>query len=82
MERASSNLSVLVFRGVFMEPESAIIERVEVCVRHPVFEGSDRTMDLVIADLQTMADLGRIPQATYRELRAMILRSPHIVSGR
>jgi hypothetical protein len=65
-----------------MELESAIIERVETYVRHPVFPGSDQTMDRVIADLQAMADGGRIHLATYRKLRAMILRSPHIVPGR
>jgi hypothetical protein len=65
-----------------MEVESAIIERVETYVRHPVFAGSDQTMDLAIADLQAMADGGRFHQATYRKLRAMILRSPHIVPGR
>ena len=65
-----------------MELESAIIERVETYIRHPVFAGSKKTMDLVIADLQAMADGGRIHPATYRKLRAMILRSPHIVPDR
>ena len=31
-------------------------------------------MDLIVADLQAMAEGGRIPQATYRKLREMILR--------
>jgi hypothetical protein len=60
--------------------ESAIIERVETYVSHPVFAGSDKAMDLIIADLQAMAEGGRIHQATYRKLREMILRSPHFAS--
>ena len=60
-----------------MHIESSIIERVEIHVRHPVFAGSDKVMDLIIADLQAMAEGGRIHQATYQELRDMILRSPH-----
>ena len=60
-----------------MHLESTIIERVETYVRHPVFAGSDKAMDLIIADLQAMAEGGRIPRATYRKLREMILRSPH-----
>ena len=62
--------------------ESTIIERVETFVRHPVFAGSDQAMDLVLDDLETMERSGQIGQATYRELREMILRSPHIVSCR
>ena len=60
-----------------MHLESTIIERVETHVRHPVFAGSDKAMDLIIADLQAMVEGGRIQQATYRKLREMILRSPH-----
>ena len=56
-----------------MHVESTIIERVETYVRHPVFAGSDKAMDLIIADLQAMVEGGRIPQATYRKLREMIL---------
>ena len=60
--------------------ESTIIEQVETLVRHPVFAGSDQTMDLVLEDLEAMVEGGRIPQATYRRLRQMILRSPHFAS--
>jgi hypothetical protein len=60
-----------------MQLESTIIERVETHVRHPVFAGSDKAMDLIIEDLQAMVEGGRIHQATYRRLREMILRSPH-----
>ena len=63
--------------GVAMQPESAIIERVEVFVRHPVFVGSDKAMGTVLADLESMVEGGRIHQATYRRLRDMILGSPH-----
>ena len=68
---------MLIIRGIAMQPETAIIERVETHVRHPAFAGSDKAMDLIIADLQGMAEGGLIHQATYRELREMILRSPH-----
>ncbi len=60
-----------------MHLESTIIDRVETFVRHPVFAGSDQAMDLVLEDLEAMVEGGRIPQATYRRLRQMILRSPH-----
>ncbi|HKM55155.1 MAG: hypothetical protein WA746_24900 [Isosphaeraceae bacterium] len=60
-----------------MHLESTIIDRVETFVRHPVFAGSDQTMDLVLEDLEAMVEGGRIPQATYRRLRQMILRSSH-----
>ena len=60
-----------------MHLESTIIERVETLVRHPVFAGSDKAMDLVLDDLEAMERRGRIGQATYRRLREMILRSPH-----
>ena len=48
-----------------MHLESTIIDRVETFVRHPVFAGSDQTMDLVLEDLEAMVEGGRIPQATY-----------------
>ena len=65
-----------------MHLESTIIERVETFVRHPVFAGSDRAMGLVLDDLESLERSGRIGRAAYRRLREMILRSPHIVSGR
>ena len=65
-----------------MRLESAIIERVETFVHHPVFAGSDQAMGLVLDDLETLERSGQIGQATYRRLREMILRSPHIVSCR
>jgi hypothetical protein len=65
-----------------MHLESTIIERVETFVRHPVFAGSDQAMDLVLDDLEALERSGQIGQATYRRLREMILRSPHIVSWR
>jgi hypothetical protein len=82
MERRSDNSSSwLITSGIAMPLESSIIERVETHVRHPVFAGSDKAMDLIIADLQTMAEVGRLRQATYQELREMILRSPHFASN-
>jgi hypothetical protein len=68
--------------GIVMHLESTIIERVETFVRHPVFAGSDRAMDLVLDDLEALERSGRIGEATYLRLREMILRSPHIVSYR
>jgi hypothetical protein len=64
-----------------MHIEPTIIEQVETYVRHPVFAGSDKAMDLIIADLQAMVECGRLRQATYRKLREMILRSPHFGSN-
>jgi len=78
MERRSDDSSsLLITSGIAMHLESTIIDRVETFVRHPVFAGSDQTMDLVLEDLEAMVEGGRIPQATYRRLRQMILRSPH-----
>jgi hypothetical protein len=65
-----------------MHLEYTIIERVETFVRHPIFAGSDRAMDLVLDDLKSLERGGQIGQATYRRLREMILRSPHIVPRR
>jgi hypothetical protein len=81
MDRASGNSPVLIIRGIVMQLETTIIERVETHVRHPVFAGSDEAMDLIIADLQAMVEGGRIHQATYRRLREMILRSPHFAGN-
>jgi hypothetical protein len=47
-----------------MPLESTIIERVETLVRHPVFAGSDQTMDLILEDLESLERRGRIGQAT------------------
>jgi hypothetical protein len=78
MERISDNsTSLLMTGGIVMQLESTIVERVETFVRHPVFAGSDKAMDLVLEDLEAMVEGGRIHQATYRRLRQMILRSPH-----
>jgi hypothetical protein len=63
--------------GIAMALEATIIERVETFVRHPVFAGSDKAMDLVLEDLEVMVEGGRIHPATYRRLREMILESPH-----
>ena len=68
---------MLMTGGIIMPLESTIIERVETFVRHPVFAGSDKAMDLVLEDLEAMVEGGRIHPATYRRLRGMILRSPH-----
>jgi hypothetical protein len=65
-----------------MHLESTIAERVETLVRHPVFAGSDQAMDLILDDLESLERSGQIGQATYRRLREMILRSPHIVPCR
>jgi hypothetical protein len=65
---------------IVMQLESTIIERVEIFVRHPVFAGSDKAMDLVLEDLEAMVEAGRIHQAAYRRLHEMILRSPHFAS--
>jgi hypothetical protein len=64
-----------------MRLESTIIERVETFVHHPVFAGSDQAMDRVLDDLESLERSGQIGQTTYRRLREIILRSPHIVSG-
>ena len=63
-----------------MRLESTIMERVETFVHHPVFTGSDQAMGLVLDDLETLERSGQIGQASYRRLREMILRSPHIDS--
>jgi hypothetical protein len=65
-----------------MHLETIISDRVETFVRHPAFAGSDQAMDLVLGDLEAMERSGQIGQATYRELREIILRSPHFVSCR
>ena len=65
-----------------MRLESTIIERVETFVHHPVFAESDRAMDLVLDDLESLERSGQIGQATYRRLREMILGSPHLASCR
>jgi hypothetical protein len=65
-----------------MHLESTITERVETFVRHPVFTGSDQAMGLVLDDLESLERSGRIGQATYRRLREMILRSPHLAPCR
>jgi hypothetical protein len=83
MERSSDNASSwLITSGIAMPLESTIIERVETFVRHPVFAGSNRAMDLVLDDLESLERSGQIGRATYWRLREMILRSPHIVSCR
>jgi hypothetical protein len=83
MDRISDNSStLLITSGIAMPLESTIIERVETLVRHPVFSGSDQAMDLVLDDLESLERSGQIGQVTYRRLREMILRSPHIVSCR
>ena len=65
-----------------MPLESTIIKHVETIVHHPVFAGSDQAMDLILDDLESLERSGQIGQATYRRLREMILRSPHIVPCR
>jgi hypothetical protein len=67
---------------IVMYIESDIVERVETFVRHPVYAGSDRAMDLVLDDLRSLERSGRIGQATYRRLFGMIVRSPHMVPCR
>ena len=39
-------------------------------------------MDLVLDDLESLERSGQIGQSTYRMLRGMILRSPHVVPCR
>jgi hypothetical protein len=83
MERTSDNSStLLITSGIAMPLESTIIERVETLVRHPVFAGSDEAMDLVLDDLESLERSGQIGEASYRRLRGVILRSPHIVHRR
>jgi hypothetical protein len=65
-----------------MHHESTIIERVETIVRHPVFTGSNRAMNLILDDLESLERLGRIGPATYHRLREMILYSPHLAACR
>jgi hypothetical protein len=64
-----------------MRLESTITEQVETFVHHPIFTGSDQAMSLLLDDLESLERRDQIAQATYRKLREMILRSPHIVSG-
>ena len=49
-----------------MRLESTIIEQVETFVHHPVFSGSDRTMNLVLDELEALERKGQI--ATRAEL--------------
>jgi hypothetical protein len=71
------------FEGqIAMRLESTIIERVETFVRHPVFAGSDRAMDLVLDDLKSRERSGQIGQAAYWSLREMFLGSPHVAACR
>jgi hypothetical protein len=65
-----------------MRLESTIIAQVETFVHHPVYSGSDRTMNLVLDELESLERTGQIGQATYQRLREMILRSPHVVACR
>jgi len=65
-----------------MHLDSTIINRVETLVHHPVFAESDQAMGLVLDDLESLERSGQIGPMTYRRLREMILRSPHIVSCR
>jgi hypothetical protein len=65
-----------------MDLESTVTERVETLVRHPVFGGSDKAMDLVLDDQESLELSGRIGQSTYRALREMILHSPHLAACR
>ena len=65
-----------------MHLESTIIERVETFVRHPIYAGSDRAMDLVLDDLDDLERSGRIGPATHRRLRELILHSPHLAPCR
>jgi hypothetical protein len=65
-----------------MRLESSITERVETFVHHPVFTGSDEVMGLLLDDLESLERNDQIAHSTYRRLREMILRSPHVVSGR
>jgi hypothetical protein len=82
MERTSDNsTSLLMTGGIAMHIESTIVERVETVVRHPVFAGSDKAMDLVLEDLAAMVEGGQLQRATYRRLREMILRSPHFAAA-
>jgi hypothetical protein len=64
-----------------MHIESTIVERVETFVRHPVFAGSDKAMDLVLEDLEAIGERGQLHKATFRRLREMILRSPHFAGA-
>jgi hypothetical protein len=61
-----------------MRLESTIVERVVTFVRHPVIAGSDQAMSLVLDDPESLERSGQIGRATYRRLRGMILRSPHL----
>ena len=61
-----------------MHPESTIIERVEILIRHPTFDGSAWIMEDILSDLRSLASSRRIGHDTYQRLREMILRSPHL----
>ena len=62
-----------------MQLESTIVELVEIFVRHPVFAGSDASMEIVLDDLESRATSNQISQTTYLKLRELVLRSPHFV---
>jgi hypothetical protein len=61
-----------------MHSESAIIQRIETLIYHPIFEGSAGVMQDVLSDLGSRASSRQISQETYRKLREMILRSRHL----
>jgi hypothetical protein len=47
---SDQSTSLFMTGGIAMLLESTIIERVETFVRHPVFAGSDKTLDLALND--------------------------------
>jgi hypothetical protein len=64
-----------------MGRESAIIEKVETFVRHPVFSGSDKALESVLDELEDRAGTNEISQETLLKLRALILASPHLLNN-
>jgi hypothetical protein len=54
MERTSDHSSPWpIISGIIVHLESTITVRVETLLRHPVFVGSDKAMDLVLDDLRS-----------------------------
>jgi hypothetical protein len=57
--------------------ESAIVTRVEMLIRHPVFAGSDDAMTCILRDLDAKAEARQISRAAVERLRGLALASPH-----
>ena len=57
--------------------EDAVIDRVEMFIRHPAFAGSDEVMEGVLEDLEGKVEARQISPEAFARLRDLILASPH-----